>query len=91
MTFPDTFGTCLCIRRNSESQKANAASRFSFPSKMVVELDIGIAKSGSWISRSRLIAQAVRAFIDKGGLEKLESHMPPSDTPEEASTTELKS
>jgi hypothetical protein len=46
------------------------------PIEMVVELDIGIAKSGSWVSRSRVIAQAVRAFIDNGGLLTLESRMP---------------
>jgi len=56
------------------------------PVEMVVELDIGIAKSGSWISRSRVIAQAVRAFIDKGGLETLESRMSPSGAPEQANT-----
>ena len=39
------------------------------PIDMVVELDVGIAKRGDWISRSKVIAMAVRAFIDKGGLE----------------------
>ena len=46
------------------------------PIEMVVELDVGIAKRGGWVSRSRVIAQAVRAFIDDGGLETLESRMP---------------
>jgi hypothetical protein len=49
---------------------------------MVVELDIGIAKSGSWMSRSRVIARALRAFIDTGGLETLETRIPKPGAPE---------
>jgi len=54
------------------------------PIEMVVELDVGIAKSGSWVSRSRVIAQAVRAFIDNGGLQTLESRMASPDPPEQS-------
>lgn len=54
------------------------------PIEMVVELDVGIAKSGGWISRSRVIAQAVRAFIDQGGLLTLESRMAPPRPPEQS-------
>jgi len=53
---------------------------------MVVELDAGIAKRGNWISRSKLIAMAVRAFIDKGGLETLESRKHWPDPPEQSNS-----
>ena len=54
------------------------------PIEMVVELDVGIARSGSWVSRSRVIAKAVRAFIDSGGLETLESRMVSPSAPEQS-------
>ena len=53
------------------------------PVEMVVELDVGIAKSGSWMSRSRV--RAVRAFIDNGGLHTLESRLPQPGAPEQSS------
>ena len=58
------------------------------PIEMVVELDIGIAKSGSWTSRSRAIAKAVREFIDSGGLERLESRMPQLGAPEQTNPSD---
>lgn len=58
------------------------------PIEMVVELDIGIAKSGSWMSRSRVIARAVRAFIDNGGLKALESRIPQPGAPEQSSSAD---
>ena len=39
---------------------------------MVVELDVGIARSQSYLSRSKVIALAVRSFIDTGGLDRLD-------------------
>lgn len=45
------------------------------PIEMVVELDVGIAQSRSYLSRSNVIAMAVRSFIDNHGLELLTSGM----------------
>jgi hypothetical protein len=45
------------------------------PIEMVVELDVGIAQSLSYLSRSKVIAMAVRSFIDNHGLELLTSGM----------------
>ena len=56
------------------------------PIEMVVELDLGIAKRGNWISRSKVIAMAVRAFIDNGGLETLASRMDWPGPPEQSSS-----
>jgi len=42
------------------------------PLEMVVELDVGIARSRTYLSRSKVVALAVRRFIDIGGLESLE-------------------
>lgn len=55
------------------------------PVEMGIELDIGIARSGSWMSRSRIIARAVRAFIDNGGLPTLDYRMPPPGALEQPS------
>ena len=41
------------------------------PVEMVVELDIGIARTQSYLSRSKVIALAVRKLIDGGDLEHL--------------------
>jgi len=38
---------------------------------MVVELDVGIARSQTYLSRSKVIAFALRTFIDNGGLDAL--------------------
>ena len=43
------------------------------PIEMVVELDVGIAQSRTWLSRSKVIAFTVRGFIDGGGLTTLVS------------------
>lgn len=56
------------------------------PVEMVVELDVGIAQSKSWLSRSKVIALAVRRFIDGGGLTTLESTMGWPGQPEQPST-----
>lgn len=42
------------------------------PVEMVVELDVGIARSQSYLSRSKVTALAVRKFIEAGELERLE-------------------
>jgi len=42
------------------------------PVEMVIELDVGIARSQSYLSRSKVIALAVRKFIEAGELERLE-------------------
>jgi metal-responsive CopG/Arc/MetJ family transcriptional regulator len=50
---------------------------------MVVELDVGIAQSLSYLSRSKVIAIAVRSFIDSHGLESLASGMAWPGQPEQ--------
>ena len=53
------------------------------PIEMVVELDVGIAQSQSYVSRSKVIAIAVRTFIDSHGLELLKPGMTWPDQPEQ--------
>ncbi|MFN2487743.1 MAG: hypothetical protein ABR609_14260 [Acidimicrobiia bacterium] len=41
------------------------------PFEIVVELDVGIARSQTYLSRSKVVTLALRKFIDEGGLERL--------------------
>lgn len=52
------------------------------PVEMVVELDVGIARSQSYLSRSKVVALAIRKFIDEGGLEGLPPSLTWPDMPE---------
>ena len=45
------------------------------PIDMVVELDVGIARSQSYLSRSKVIALAVKSLIDQGGLDHLDPEL----------------
>lgn len=52
------------------------------PVEMVVELDVGIARSQTYLSRSKVVALALRRFMDDGGLEALPANVTWSAIPE---------
>lgn len=52
------------------------------PVEMVVELDVGMARSQTYLSRSKVVALALRRFIDDGGLEALPANVTWSAIPE---------
>ena len=56
------------------------------PIDMVVELDVGIARSQTYLSRSKVVALAVRRFIDEGGLAALPANVTWADLPEPRSS-----
>jgi hypothetical protein len=47
----------------------------------LVELDVGIARSQTYLSRSKVVAIALAKFIEEGGLESLPASVTWSEMP----------